>query len=68
MWLNLVHTVRHLRRRPVLTAVGIISLAIGTVRAACASVVNAVLFPRFPYRDSKSACPGVENNAKRGVA
>jgi predicted permease len=68
MWLNLVHTVRHLRRRPVLTAVGIISLAIGIGCAlACASVVNAVLFRAFPYRDSNRLVLVWENNAKRGV-
>jgi putative ABC transport system permease protein len=68
MWLNLVHTVRHLRRRPVLTAVGIISLAIGIGCAlACASVVNAVLFRAFPYRDADRLVLVWENNAKRGV-
>src|SRR5882762_9455456 len=68
MWLNLTHAVRHLRRRPVLTAVGIISLAIGIGCAlACASVVNAVLFRAFPYRDSNRLVLVWENNAKRGV-
>jgi predicted permease len=68
MWLNLVHTIRHLRRRPVLAAVGIISLAIGIGCAlACASVVNAVLFRAFPYRDSSRLVLVWENNAKRGV-
>jgi len=68
MWLNLVHTIRHLRRRPVLTAVGIVSLAIGIGCAlACASVVNAVLFRAFPYRDASRLVLIWENNAKRGV-
>src|SRR5256885_3836725 len=68
MWLNLVHTIRHLRRRPILTAVGIVSLAIGIGCAlACASVVNAVLFRAFPYRDAKQLVLVWENNAKRGV-
>jgi len=68
MWLNLIHTLRHLRRRPVLTAVGIISLAVGIGCAlACASVVNAVLFRAFPYRDSNRLVLVWENNAKRGV-
>src|SRR6185312_5023912 len=68
MWLNLTHTIRHLRRRPVLTAVGVISLAVGIGCAlACASVVNAVLFRAFPYRDSSRLVLVWENNAKRGV-
>src|SRR5882672_3307293 len=68
MWLNLVHTIRHLRRRPVLTTVGIVSLAIGIGCAlACASVVNAVLFRAFPYRDADRLVLVWENNAKRGV-
>src|SRR5260370_7709411 len=68
MWLNLTHAVRHLRRRPVLTAVGIVSLAIGIGCAlACASVVNAVLFRAFPYRDATQLVLVWENNAKRGV-
>ena len=68
MWLNLVQAVRHLRRRPVLAAVGIVSLASGIGCAlACASVVNAVLFRAFPYRDSNRLVLVWENNAKRGV-
>jgi predicted permease len=68
MWLNLVHAVRHLRRRPALAAVGIVSLASGIGCAlACASVVNAVLFRAFPYRDSNRLVLVWENNAKRGV-
>lgn len=68
MWLNLTHTIRHLRRRPVLTGVGIVSLAIGIGCAlACASVVNAVLFRAFPYRDSNRLVLVWENNSKRGV-
>ena len=68
MWLNLVHTVRHVRRRPVLTAVGIVSLAVGIGCAlACASVVNAVLFRAFPYRDANRLVLVWENNARRGV-
>jgi predicted permease len=68
MWLNLVHTVRHLRRRPVLTAVGVVSLAVGIGCAlACASVVNAVLFRAFPYRESNRLVLVWENNTKRGV-
>src|SRR5206468_9510853 len=68
MWLNLVQAVRHLRRRPVLTAIGILSLALGIGCAlACASVVNAVLFRAFPYRDSNRLVLVWENNAKRGV-
>lgn len=68
MWLNLVHAVRHLRRRPVLTAVGIVSLAVGIGCAlACASVVNAVLFRAFPYHEPSRLVFVWENNAKRGV-
>ena len=68
MWLNLVQAVRHLRRRPVLAAVGIVSLAVGIGCAlASASVVNAVLFRAFPYRDSNRLVLVWENNAKRGV-
>src|SRR5262249_23556210 len=68
MRLNLAHTLRHLRRRPILTAVGIVSLAIGIGCAlACASVVNAVLLRAFPYRDSNRLVLIWENNAKRGV-
>ncbi len=68
MWLNLVHAIRHLRRRPVLTAVGIVSLAVGIGCAlACASVVNAVLFRAFPYREPNRLVVVWENNAKRGV-
>jgi putative ABC transport system permease protein len=68
MWLNFVHAVRHLRRRPVLTTVGIISLSVGIGCAlACASVVNAVLFRAFPYREPSRLVFVWENNAKRGV-
>ena len=68
MWLNLVHAVRHLRRRPVLTAVGIVSLAVGIGCAlACASVVNAVLFRALPYHEPNRLVLVWENNAKRGV-
>lgn len=68
MWLNLVHTVRHLRRRPVLTAAGITSLAVGIGCAlACASVVNAVLFRALPYRDADRLMLVWEDNTKRGV-
>src|SRR5262245_61476318 len=68
MRLNLAHTLRQLRRRPILTAVGIVSLAVGIGCAlACASVVNAVLFRAFPYRDSDRLVLVWENNAKRGV-
>ena len=68
MWLNLVHTLRHVRRRPVLTAVGIVSLAVGIGCAlACASVVNAVLFRAFPYAEPDRLVLVWENNAKRGV-
>jgi predicted permease len=68
MWLNLVHAVRHLRRRPILTAVGIVSLAVGIGCAlACASVVNAVLFRAFPYHEPSRLAFVWENNAKRGV-
>jgi putative ABC transport system permease protein len=68
MWLNLVHAVRHFRRRPVLTAVGVLSLAVGIGCAlACASVVNTVLFRSFPYPDPGRLVVVWENNAKRGV-
>ena len=68
MWLNFVHAVRHIRRRPVLTAVGIVSLAVGVGCAlACASVVNTVLFRAFPYADPHQLALVWENNAKRGV-
>ena len=68
MWLNLVHAVRHLRRRPVLTAVGIVSLAVGIGCAlACASVVNTVLFRALPYHEPDRLVLVWENNAKRGV-
>ena len=68
MWLTLVHAVRHLRRRPALTAVAVVSLAVGIGCAlACASVVNAVLFRAFPYRDPARLVLVWENNAKRGV-
>jgi len=68
MRLTLVHAVRHLRRRAGLTTVGIISLAIGIGCAlACATVVNAVLFRAFPYRDPSRLVLVWENNAKRGV-
>jgi putative ABC transport system permease protein len=68
MWLNLVHAVRHLRRRPVLTAVGIVSLAVGIGCAlACASVVNAVLFRALPYYEPNRLVFVWENNSKRGV-
>src|SRR5262245_66152406 len=68
MWLNLTHALRHLRRRPVLTTVGIVSLACGIGCAlACASVVYAVLFRAFPYHDGDRLVLVWENNAKRGV-
>src|SRR6185295_14920085 len=68
MWLNLVHAFRHLRRRPGLTAVGIVSLAVGIGCAlACASVASAVLFRAFPYREPTRLVFVWENNAKRGV-
>jgi len=68
MWLNLVHAVRHLRRRPVLTAVGIVSLAVGIGCAlACASVVNTVLFRALPYLEPNRLVLVWENNTKRGV-
>jgi predicted permease len=68
MWLTFVHAVRHLRRRSALTAVGVLSLAIGIGCAlACASVVNAVVFRAFPYRDPERLVLVWENNAKRGV-
>lgn len=68
MWLNLRHSLRRLRRRPLLTGAGIFSLAVGIGCAlACASVVNTVLFRAFPYQDSKRLVLVWENNAKRGV-
>jgi putative ABC transport system permease protein len=68
MWLNLVHAVRHLRRRPLLTTVGIVSLAVGIGCAlACASVVNTVLFRALPYHQPNRLVLVWENNAKRGV-
>lgn len=68
MWLNITHSLRHLRRRPTLTAVGVLSLAIGIGCAlACATVVNTVLFRAFPYRDASRLVLVWENNAKRGV-
>jgi putative ABC transport system permease protein len=68
MWLNLVHAVRHLRRRPLLTAVGIVSLSVGIGCAlACASVVNTVLFRALPYHEPNRLVLVWENNAKRGV-
>jgi putative ABC transport system permease protein len=68
MWLNLVHAVRHLRRRPLLTAVGIVSLAVGIGCAlACASVVNTVLFRALPYHEPGRLVLVWENNSKRGV-
>ena len=68
MWLNFMQAFRHLRRRPVLTAAGILSLALGIGCAlASASVVNAVLFRAFPYRDTDRLALVWENNAKRGV-
>ena len=68
MSLNLIHAVRHLRRRPVLTAVGIVSLAVGIGCAlACASVVNTVLFRALPYPEPNRLVLVWENNSKRGV-
>jgi len=68
MWLNLTHALRHLRRRPILTAVGILSLASGIGCAlACASVVYAVLYRAFPYQNASRLVLVWENNAKRGV-
>ena len=68
MWLNLVHAVRHLRRRPLLTTVGIVSLAVGIGCAlACASVVNTVLFRALPYHEPNRLVLVWENNSKRGV-
>jgi len=68
MWLNLVHAVRHLRRRPVLTIAGIVSLAVGIGCAlACASVVNTVLFRALPYHEPNRLVFVWENNSKRGV-
>ena len=68
MWLNLVHAVRRLRRRPVLAALGILSLAVGIGCAlACASVVNSVLVRAFPYAEPDRLVLVWENNAKRGV-
>jgi putative ABC transport system permease protein len=68
MWLNLVQAVRHLRRRPGISSVGIVSLAVGIGCAlACASVVNAVLIRAFPYHDSSRLVFVWEDNSKRGV-
>ncbi len=68
MRLNLLHAFRHLRRRPMLSAVGIASLAVGIGCAlASASVVNAVLFRAFPYHDSSRLVLVWEDNTKRGV-
>ena len=68
MWLNLVHAVRHLRRRPVLTIAGIVSLAVGIGCAlACLSVVNTVLFRALPYHEPNRLVFVWENNSKRGV-
>ena len=67
MWLNLTHALRHLRRRPALTAVGVLSLALGIGCAlACASVVNTVLFRAFPYRDAgRLVSCGEQHEARR---
>src|SRR6476619_7257909 len=68
MWINVTHAVRHLRRRPVLTLFGIVSLAVGIGCAlACASVVHAVLFRAFPYSEPDRLVFVWENNSKRGV-
>jgi putative ABC transport system permease protein len=68
MWINVAHAVRHLRRRPVLTFFGIVSLAVGIGCAlACATVVNAVLFRAFPYSEPDRLVFVWENNSKRGV-
>jgi len=51
-----------------LTAVGIVSLAVGIGCAlACASVVNTVLFRALPYHEPNRLVLVWENNAKRGV-
>ena len=68
MWLNLLQALRHVRRRPTLTLVGISSLAVGIGCAlACATVVHAMLFRAIPYRDPDGLVVVWENNAKRGV-
>jgi putative ABC transport system permease protein len=68
MRLNFIHAVRHLRRRPVLTAAGIVSLAVGIGCAlACAGVVNSVMFRALPYHDPGRLVLVWENNSKRGV-
>jgi putative ABC transport system permease protein len=68
MRLNFIHALRHLRRRPALTAAGIVSLAVGIGCAlACAGVVNAVMFRALPYHDPGRLVLVWENNSKRGV-
>jgi putative ABC transport system permease protein len=65
---NILQALRHLRRRPVLSAVGIGSLAVGIGCAlAAVGVLNAVVFRAFPYRDAHRLVVVWENNAKRGV-
>jgi len=68
MRLTFVHAIRHLRRRPVLTSVAVLTLAVGIGSAlACASLIDAVLVRAVPYRDASGLVLVWENNAKRGA-
>ena len=68
MWLNVLHAIRRLKRRPLVASLIIANLALGLGCAvACTTVLNAVLFRALPYRDPDRLVLVWEDNSKRGV-
>ena len=59
LWKNLVYSVRMLLKRPSLTAVAIIAIALGIgANTAIFSVVNAVLLQPLPYDEPQQLVVG----------
>jgi ABC-type antimicrobial peptide transport system permease subunit len=68
MWLNVLHAVRRLKRRPLVASLIIANLALGLGCAvACTTVLSAVLFRALPYRASDRLVLIWEDNSRRGV-
>jgi predicted permease len=68
MWLNVLHAVRRLKRRPLVASLIIANLALGLGCAvACTTVLNAVLFRALPFKKSDRLVLIWEDNSRKRV-